>query len=228
MRSEGPKQPVRPSLVREAYEGLKGRILNNELMAGRQYLEPELVLQLGMSRTPVREALIRLESEGLVRIVPRRGILVVPISSDDMVEIYEIVTALEAAAAERLAGLMPDESLIAPLRAAVEEMDSALARDDLDAWGKADEDFHRAIVVQSGNARLSEMALRVRDQIVRARLATMRLRYDLTRSNEAHRALVAAIESGNAALAGDLHRTQRKRATTELLALLKLYRFPHL
>jgi DNA-binding GntR family transcriptional regulator len=228
MKSGSSKQAVRPSLVREAYEGLKRQILSNELLPGRQYLEPELVLQLGMSRTPVREALIKLESDGLVRIVPRRGILIVPISPEDMLEIYEIATALEAAAAERLAALMPDENRIAPLRAAVQEMDTALAGGDLDAWGKADEDFHRSIVQQSGNVRLGEMALRVRDQIVRARAATMRLRYDLAQSNEAHRALVAAIEKGDAKLAGDLHRSQRKRATAELLDLLKLYRFPHL
>ncbi len=219
-----PEEVGRSTMVGAAYDMLRRRILSNELPPGARFLEPELAQQLGMSRTPVREALIRLEAEELVRVIPRRGIQIAPVSVHAMEEIYEIVTALEAAAARRLAGRMPDAARLAPLRAALERMDAALdaARLDagrLDAWGDADEAFHRALITQAGNERLAAVALRYRDQVGRVRTATLRLRRELKRSNKAHWALLDAIAAGDAELAARLHRRQRDRATEELLAI---------
>jgi len=95
-------------LVTQAYAELKRRILDHEYPAGHQATEPDVAADLGMSRTPVREALIRLAQEGLVEVVPRRGMRVVPLSPADMQEIYEVLTALESEAAGLAARPRPD------------------------------------------------------------------------------------------------------------------------
>jgi len=95
------------SLVEMAYEQVKRRILDNQYHPGYQALEQEVAEDLGMSRTPVREALIRLKHEGLVELIPRRGMRVVPVVADDMKEIYDVLTSLESMAAELLARSRP-------------------------------------------------------------------------------------------------------------------------
>src|SRR6476661_4705029 len=86
----------RPSLVDDAYRALKNAIRENVFPPGYQGSEQEIASKLGMSRTPVHEAIIRLQEEGLVRVITRRGILVCPISPEDMREIYDIIIALES------------------------------------------------------------------------------------------------------------------------------------
>src|SRR4051812_8794246 len=76
------------------YQRLKQRILDNEYAPGTQVLEQDLASGLGLSRTPVREALIRLQQEGLVEVVPRHGMRVLPLSPRDMREIYTVLTSL--------------------------------------------------------------------------------------------------------------------------------------
>src|SRR4051812_30542921 len=102
-------QATRPSRsrVHDAYDTIKRQIMDNELGPGEQVLERDLALRLGVSRTPVHEALIRLESEGLVEVLPRHGMRVLPVSPEDMLQIYEILTSLESTAAELLAELRP-------------------------------------------------------------------------------------------------------------------------
>jgi DNA-binding GntR family transcriptional regulator len=130
------------SATQRAYLELRRRILDNRLPAGSQHLEQELAQTLGMSRTPVREALIRLAEERLVEVRPRHGARVLPVSAGDMREIYELLCELEALAARRVAerGLGPAET--AMLEKTVTDMLEALKRDDLDAWAEADRRFH--------------------------------------------------------------------------------------
>ena len=123
----------RRSQAERAYDEIKRRILENDMPAGFQALEQELAESLGMSRTPVREALIRLANEGMVEIRPRHGMRVLPISPDDMREIYEILTSLEATAAEMAATRGVSEEELGALKRAVAEMDEALGREDLRA-----------------------------------------------------------------------------------------------
>ncbi len=212
-------QPAQSSGER-AYGAIKQDILENRMPAGAQYLEAELAERLQMSRTPLREALVRLANEGFIEIKPRHGIRVLPLSPEDMREIYQILTDLEATAARLVAlhGLGPDA--LARLEAAVAEMDRALAEKDLPAWAKADEDFHSALVEHCGNRRLKSVVDTYRDQAHRARMQTLKLRPLPTRSNEDHRALVEAIKLGEAALAHAIHRRHRQLAGEMLVSLL--------
>jgi DNA-binding GntR family transcriptional regulator len=93
------RAPVQGAVER-VYQALRARILDNLWPPGYQALEQALALELGVSRTPVREALIRLHNEGLVEVVPRHGVRVLPVSPVDMAEIYAILTSLESLAAE--------------------------------------------------------------------------------------------------------------------------------
>lgn len=219
---------VKRSFAEDAYLRLKAQILDNALPPGHRALEAELAETLGMSRTPVREALLRLQAEGLVRVEPRRGMVVLSISPAEMAEIYDVLTALETMAAETLARLMPDPARMRPLWRAVEEMEVALAADDLDAWADADEQFHRSLVEVCGNGRLASAALTFRDQIRRTRHLTLRLRARPLRSNEAHRTLLRAIESGDAEAAFAVHRAQRQRAGRELMEILQRFRLANM
>ena len=130
--------PDTGSLVDGAYQSIRRRILDNVWSPGYQALEQEVALELGMSRTPVREALIRLAREGLVEVVPRRGMRVLPVSPADMKDIYEILSALEGKAAELLASRRPSDADLKPLVTATQAMEKALKKGDLDAWAAAE------------------------------------------------------------------------------------------
>jgi DNA-binding GntR family transcriptional regulator len=156
------------SLVDAAHEQIRRRILDNLWPPGHRALEQEVALALGMSRTPVREALVRLQIEGLVEVVPRHGMRVLPVSPNDMREIYEILTALECMAAEILARRKPDDSELKPLVEATDAMDRALAVDDLDAWAQADELFHAQLLELAGNRQLQATVMNHWDRAHRA------------------------------------------------------------
>lgn len=204
-----------------AYRELRRRILDNALAAGTNLLEEEAALMLGLSRTPVREAMVRLAEEGLVEIRPRHGMRVKPISADDMREIYEVLAALEPKAAALAArrGLAAEE--LAGIEEAVAAMDRALERGDLAAWADADERFHLGLVRASGNRRLAATVGSFWDQAHRVRMATLRLRPLPTASNEDHRAVVAAIRAGDAEAAEAIHRRHREGAAEMLVGLLE-------
>lgn len=204
-----------------AYARLKREILENRMAPGYQAPEPEIAERLGMSRTPVREALIRLRAEGLVELIPRRGARVLPVAPADMAEIYEILKALEPEAAAGLArrGLAPAEAEL--LEAPTAEMERAVAAGDLDAWAAADDRFHRNLLDLSPNRRLAAVITRLLDQAHRARMVTLRQRSRPERSTAEHRAILTAILAGDADRARTLFRAHRERADAELIAILE-------
>ncbi|MGL4243765.1 MAG: GntR family transcriptional regulator [Beijerinckiaceae bacterium] len=204
----------------KAYRALKRLILENELPPGAQLLEQEAALKLGMSRTPVREAMVRLQQEGMVEIRPRHGMRVLPVSIDDMREIYDILTALEALAAGRAAGHGLSDRQLSELDAAVDAMDTALAGDDLNGWATADTRFHSLLVAASGNQRLQATIAMVLDQSERARRLTLGLRPKPVDSNNDHRAVVAAIRARDTEAAYRIHRQHREKNGRMLIELL--------
>jgi DNA-binding GntR family transcriptional regulator len=216
--------PAAPSLVDAAHEQIRRRILDNLWPPGHRALEQEVALALGMSRTPVREALVRLQAEGLVEVVPRHGMHVLPVSPTDMREIYEVLTALECMAAELLARRRPSDAELAPLEAATAAMDRALAADDLDAWARADEAFHAELVALAGNRHLQATVMNHWDRAHRARLFSLRLRPKPEHSTREHMELLAHLRAGDAEGAARHYRAHRERASGELLLIFERYR----
>ena len=212
---------LKPTRVEDAYLRLKDEILQNRMPPGFQAPEPEIALRLGMSRTPVREALIRLESEGLVRLIPRHGALVLPVAADDMREIYEILTALEPEAAASLARKQPDRASLDALEAATRAMEAALRDNDLDAWAEADDRFHRTLLMLHANNRMTNFVSSLFDQVHRARMTTLRLRKPPEQSTREHREILEHILAGDAEKARKSFRAHRERAAAELLSILQ-------
>ncbi len=209
------------SMVEEAYAALKHRIIHNELPSGYQALEKELALSLGMSRTPVREALIRLENEGFVEVIPRRGMRVKPLTVEDIREISVVLACLEAEAAEMLAARRPGPDEVARLEEAIADMDAALEADDMDAWARADYNFHWLLIEMCGNRHLAEVARNFLDKAHRFRLLTMPYRERPVYSNVNHAAVVEAVRRGDAQSALEIHRSHKRRWMRELNDILE-------
>jgi DNA-binding GntR family transcriptional regulator len=225
LRSGPQMQTDASSLVDDAYQALKIAIRDNVFPPGYHAAEPEIARQLGMSRTPVHEAIIRLQEEGLVQVLPRRGILICPISIDDIREIYDVLIAIEGMAAALLAGLASDAAASAAeaLEQETAAMEQALERGKLLDWAAADERFHQLLTERCGNRRLARAAMTVRDQSHRARLFTLHLRPLPTASAAEHRRIIGAIRGGEAAEAETAARAHRVQARDALLPLLAQY-----
>jgi DNA-binding GntR family transcriptional regulator len=210
-------------LVEQAYQQIRARILDNVWSPGYQALEQDVAVALGMSRTPVHEALMRLQQEGLVEVAPRRGMRVLPVSPTDMREIYEILTALECMAIEILGKRQPSLLTLRPLLEATEAMELALGRDDLDAWARADESFHQSLVKLAGNKMLFDTVMGYWDRAHRARMFTLRLRPKPTSSTQEHMQMLDLLASGDGLGAAQVNRAHRERASRELLAIFERY-----
>jgi DNA-binding GntR family transcriptional regulator len=217
---------TRSNLVEKAYSALKDKIISNQYPPGYQALERELCAELQMSRTPVREALIQLNKEELIELIPRQGMRVVPMSPQMMLEIYEVITCLEDKALELILNRNLPTAHLTGLERAVENMETALEEDDLDAWAVADERFHAELFVLCGNSILSSLAATLKTKIQRARMITLRMRPKPVQSNEEHRQMLEHLIEGRGYEARLLHRQHRERASeliTERLAYFQLH-----
>lgn len=227
---ENALEPTSAGRVTAAYEEIRRAIRSNVFPPGYQAAEIEIARQLGMSRTPVHEAMARLQEDGLVRILPKKGIIICALSPADIEEIYEVTIALEGAAAARLASTDDKikQEIAAELREATQSMVTALDANDLPSWATADERFHEVLVSRSGNRRLMRMAGTVADQLHRARMFTLNLRPLPTTSSVEHYAIIDAIESGDEVLASRLARLHRKHAHDQLVPLIAKFNLRNL
>lgn len=217
-------KPARLLHSASAYTALKRRIVSNVYPGGSHILEERLAEDLGISRTPLKEALLKLQAEGLVRLVPRRGVLIEPLTAVDVIEIYSVLVALEDLAVQ-LIGQRSDASAdLDALQADVTEMQRALRVDDLDAWGVADERFHGRLVAASRNSRLNRAAETLLTQSQRFRLFTLRLRPKPIKSTRNHAALVRELKRGNIKKARAIHTSQKAGWREDMLALLDKFK----
>lgn len=207
----------------KAYEEIKRQIIDNKLSTSELVTVRQLGDQLGMSRTPIREALVRLEDEELIELIPKHGMRVLPISSNDMREIYWILMGLELVAIE----LIGEQKLLNKdfkvLSSLAKKMVKALNQDDLDKWSHADEEFHKQIVLLSGNSRLVNTVNSFRDQTHRARIISLRLRPKPVASSKEHLAVVEALKNGEIERAKHIHGEQWKRSRKQLTEILERF-----
>ncbi len=208
------------SNAQTATQRLRDLIFSGELAAGSDHLETELAKALGMSRTPVREALVVLEGQGLVELRPRKGVRIRPVSASDMAEIYDVLTELESMAAADAAVRDFTAEDLSGLSNAIDNMDAALIRQDRAAWAEADDAFHSELVRLGGNSRVQSIVAMLSDQVRRARLVTLHMRPKPTRSNTDHRQVLNAIRDRDPQTARTLHRAHRAAAKAMLIDLL--------
>ncbi len=209
---------------RRALKELRDKIFSGELAAGSDHLESELAELLEMSRTPIREAVLALEGQGLLELRPRKGVRILPLSPEDMGEIYDVLTELESHSAERAAKAGLAEEELADLALAINDMDLAIERSDLDAWAEADDRFHHELVRLGGNSRIMVIFNMMSDQVRRARTTTLFMRPLPTKSNEDHRKVYQAIRSGDGNMARITHRQHRQHAKAIIVDLLSKHR----
>ena len=212
------------SSSQRAIHELRQLIFSGELAAGSDHLESELADRLQMSRTPVREAALTLETQGLLTLRPRKGVRILPVSADDMREIYDILTELEGLAAERAADAGYTDAQLVELGQSITDMNAAVNAEDLAAWAQADDRFHTELVRLGQNSRLITVVAMMSDQVRRARAMTLFIRPLPTKSNDDHRGVFDAIKSGDVTLAGRIHRAHRTQAKRIIVDLLEKHR----
>jgi DNA-binding GntR family transcriptional regulator len=155
------------TLLRDtAYARLRDAILDGTLAPGEQLRDADLASWLGLSRTPIREALARLEQQGLVESAPNRWTRVAPIDRRDARDAFQVVAALHALAAELALPLVGDRDLRA-MKAANRALAAAFRKDDVDAAIAADDAFHAVFVRAAGNPELTRTLERLTPRIRR-------------------------------------------------------------
>lgn len=152
------------SAMSRAYDHVKQAILDRAYPGGALLSEGEIAAAVGVSRTPVREAMLRLETEGLVRLYPKRGALVLPVSSQEISDVLETRELVETFAAGKAA---LDDRLVAELAACVDAMRAHAAAGDAKEFTHADRCFHRAIVAAAGNEIITQLYDALRDRQLR-------------------------------------------------------------
>lgn len=156
-------------LKSEALEQLRSMIVNGQLTGGMALVEEDLASQFRMSRTPVREALRNLESEGYVVIVPQRGAYVPRLTREDVIEVFEIREALEPLAAAKACLSMPD-SVIDEFQAKLDAAEGP--PEDLQAIVRAGHQLHDLLMEYAGNRRMVDIISRYSGQIRRVQAFT--------------------------------------------------------
>jgi DNA-binding GntR family transcriptional regulator len=182
-----------------AYEHTKRAIIRGDLAGGTAISEGAICQELGISRTPVHEAFLRLAAEELLSLEARKGAVVRPMSPSEAADVLEMREVIEATAAHRAItdGHAPD--LAPTLDALLDAQASAIADGDVDRFVEVDDDFHTAVVVASRNPVAMHFTRLLRDRQQRLRHQLMRVRPDQLRSSlDQHRELAEAVRTEDA------------------------------
>jgi DNA-binding GntR family transcriptional regulator len=215
---------ARLNAATRAYATLKASILEGHFPFGSRLKEEELSLELGVSRTPIREALRQLQADGLVRSAPNRGAYVAGWSEQDLIEIYELRAMLEGHAARRATGRITLETgaLLERLCEKMEGLDltdhSEAAARRLTEWNAQ---FHQGIVDASANRRLKRLLTQVVEFPLVYRTFYWYTDEQLLRSFRSHRELLAACRAGDADWAEAIMRSHIYSAKDLLLGKLR-------
>ncbi|MFN3699082.1 MAG: GntR family transcriptional regulator [Dictyoglomus sp.] len=158
-------EPIETSLISiKVYEIIRDAIVSGKLPPGTKLTVDDLSKELGVSRTPVKEALVRLEREGLVENIPRRGMYVAQINIEDALEIYELREILEGFAIRKAAERIDEESLKI-LKELLNRGENYIHKSNFKSYSNIDEEFHKILWNISGNKRLFKILENIRSVI---------------------------------------------------------------
>ena len=196
------------SFKAKAYHALLAAITSMDIYATRDEVrldERQLAQELGISRTPIREALIRLEQEGFVRTIPRRGAFVVRKSKREIIEIITVWAALESMAA-RLVTLNASDEEIATLRSLFSKFDHGRTHADIDEYSELNLRFHQSIIDMAKSELLSKLADNVLLHVRAIRQRTIGDEQRMERSIIDHMHIIEAFEARDTKKAEELAR----------------------
>lgn len=178
-----------------AYEGIKGQILKGKLLAGEIYSELELARTLGISRTPVREALIRLSADHLIVFHPRKGISVNYFSKEDIENLFELRQIIECAVATKIKSLSRQQIQIMQDLVAAQEAD--LKESGGDSFFEYDRKFHLFFIESCGNRFMVQTNNNLRNYIATSSRSALMQKGRSEEVVREHQAIVEAISAGN-------------------------------
>ncbi|MGM0664884.1 MAG: GntR family transcriptional regulator [Thermodesulfobacteriota bacterium] len=184
--------PERRSLGQDVYRRLRQAILRGELAPGSRLVESRLAGVLGISRTPVREGIHKLERENLVKQGPSGGFFVAGLTREDVKETFGIRGVLESYAA-RMAAEKHEEKELVPLDRKIREYQACMDRGDLDPLLRINTEFHDLLYALSRSPRLIRMINDLRDQIFRFRQMLLKTEEWARISNDDHRLMLTYI-----------------------------------
>jgi DNA-binding GntR family transcriptional regulator len=188
----------RPPAADRVYAHVKQAVLSRDYEGGMLLTEGELAEAVGVSRTPVREALLRLEAEGLIRLYPKKGALVLPVSAREITDVVETRLLVEEHAVRKSSVPVRGE-LIERLEELLEEQRTHAASGDLMAFALSDRCFHAEIVKSTGNEILAHLYDRLRDRQLRMGVAVMHAHPDRIAKNiTEHTGIMEALRAGDA------------------------------
>lgn len=179
------------------FKTLRQAILKGELKPGERLMEIALAEKLGVSRTPIREAIRKLELEGLVIMIPRRGAQVANITESDLNDVLEVRIGLENMAIDKACSLMSEKDL-EELCQAGKHFEKIMEEGDLTKLAEADVEFHEIIYRSSSNKRLMQLLNNLREQIYRYRMEYLKDEPTRILLVNEHREIYEAIKSKDA------------------------------
>ena len=185
------------------FNTLRQAILRGELKPGERLMEIQLANKLGVSRTPIREAIRKLELEGLVLMVPRKGAEVAEITEKNLRDVLEVRCALEELAVQLACDRIDPERMQQLLDAAAHFRD-ILGTADITELGEADEAFHDVIFQATDNRRLIQLLNNLREQMYRYRIEYLKKKECYPQLLEEHAAIIQAIREHDKAKATEI------------------------
>lgn len=185
-----------PNKTDRVYEILLENITKRNFAPGSKLGEQYLADQLGVSKTPVREALSRLERENLVNIYPNRGAFVVKITKEDVIEIYDLREVLEGLAARQTAEQI-DNRGIERIKKLIDSMEKSLNEDNLEDYSSHDSEFHSILGQISGNERLQFMVKNLRYQARILMSSSVQIPGRAEKSIREHKQIFEALKAEN-------------------------------
>lgn len=194
-------EPVESFLISiKVYETIRDAIISGKFSPGTKLTVDDLSKELNVSRTPVKEALVKLEREGLVENIPRRGMYVAKISIEDALEIYELREVLEGFAVRKASENIDKESLKL-LKEILNKGENYIRDGNLKDYSNIDEQFHKILWNLSGNKRLFKILENIRSIIRLLMTSSVNIPGRASASLLEHRKILSAIEKNNPELA---------------------------
>jgi DNA-binding GntR family transcriptional regulator len=215
------RTPAESIPVRErAYEHLKASILSVRFNPGERLAEEHLAKELGISRTPIREALHKLESEGLIKPLASRGFVASQDSKDDIEELFEIRAVLEGYALRLICGRITD-AVLAQLEDTVEKAEEALGRHGLDEIFQWNTRFHDTLHdLITDRHRLYHQMVTMRQYVLRYRKNTLQYPDGGERTVDGHRKILLALRLRDPDLCERVMREHIQQSKTDALQFL--------
>ena len=200
-------------------EHIREAIINGTFAPGERLMEIQMADEMGVSRTPVREAIRKLEMEGFVVMIPRRGTYVSNMSIKDINDVYEIRISLDTLAAGLAAERISDEEL-EELQRLLVKVGAAIEKNDMAKVVEADIEFHDVLYKASRNERLRNIINNLREQITVIRGVSMRYPGRLKDTQDEHRRLVECISARNVEKSQEMARIHLENAEKPLMATM--------